>query len=104
MTSTNGDSPRCGRPVSSISLASSSTTTASARTARKSWMKMHDSTPTAMKPAIMYGLNAEKSAMGSMFTFQTNHAVPSSISATPTAKLRGNLRAAAASCAGLARP
>ena len=56
--------------------------------------------PTATKPAIIAGLKDAKSEIDSLLTFHTNHAVPSSISATPSGRLRGNLRAVAANFCG----
>lgn len=80
------------RAVSTISLPSS---TASARAARKSCTKTHVATPVAMNNAINIGFIAAKSASASPFTLQTNHAVASSISTTPSGTLRGNFLTAA---------
>jgi hypothetical protein len=42
--------------------------------------------------------------MGSIFTFHTNHAVPSNIRKMPVGRCRGNFRAAAVRPAGLTSP
>jgi hypothetical protein len=49
----------------------------------------------------MYGLSAAKSAIGSIQTFPTNHAVASNMSRMPVGTWRGNWRAAAVNPAGL---
>ena len=47
-------------------------------------MTRSGASPMAVNSTIMCGLNRAKSAMGSMFTFQTNQAVATSISPIPS--------------------
>ena len=68
-------------PVSTISLAKRSITTARPRTARKSCTKMQVPIPMAANPANKMFFHFSKSEMDSWLRFHKNQAVPSRVSA-----------------------